>query len=133
MKEKRMPSLSKVVSLYDGKISQETVKIVYRFLRERIVSLQPIVEENGNRPLVEEEDRQWDKGAMVNEVERKLKNNESTKLAFESCKDAWDRLISGTYGPCDVCGQAIGEDRIRAMPSTLTCKTCYGQKKHKPY
>lgn len=31
------------------------------------------------------------------------------------------KLEEGTYGRCDVCGQAIGEGRLEARPWAVTC------------
>ena len=35
-----------------------------------------------------------------------------------------ERLAAGDYGRCQVCGQAIGDDRLVAMPTTRRCVTC---------
>jgi DnaK suppressor protein len=34
---------------------------------------------------------------------------------------ALDKLDEGTYGQCEVCGNAIGEARLEAMPATRYC------------
>ncbi|QXC62020.1 TraR/DksA C4-type zinc finger protein [Aquihabitans sp. G128] len=34
---------------------------------------------------------------------------------------AMGRLDEGTYGTCEVCGTAIGADRLDAMPATRFC------------
>ena len=37
---------------------------------------------------------------------------------------ALERLETGTYGVCEVCGSAIGEDRLEAMPAAKRCIAC---------
>jgi RNA polymerase-binding transcription factor len=39
-------------------------------------------------------------------------------------REAFDRLESGTYGVCDVCGDEIGERRLQAVPTTTLCIDC---------
>ncbi|MDX6375612.1 MAG: DnaK suppressor protein [Nocardioidaceae bacterium] len=37
---------------------------------------------------------------------------------------AMKRLEAGTYGTCEGCGGAIGEDRLEARPAARTCIRC---------
>ena len=37
---------------------------------------------------------------------------------------ALDRLGKGTYGACEVCGEAIGKMRLQAFPRATLCKEC---------
>jgi DnaK suppressor protein len=34
------------------------------------------------------------------------------------------RIADGSYGQCEVCGGAIGRDRLRALPAVRRCVTC---------
>jgi RNA polymerase-binding transcription factor DksA len=34
------------------------------------------------------------------------------------------RIAEGSYGQCEVCGGAIGRDRLRALPAVRRCVTC---------
>jgi len=36
------------------------------------------------------------------------------------------RIADGTYGACEVCGGAIGRDRLRALPEIRRCVGCSG-------
>jgi DnaK suppressor protein len=36
------------------------------------------------------------------------------------------RIADGTYGTCEICGGAIGRDRLRALPETRRCVGCSG-------
>jgi DnaK suppressor protein len=37
---------------------------------------------------------------------------------------ALDRLAKGSYGQCEVCGEAIGKNRLMAFPRATLCMTC---------
>lgn len=62
--------------------------------------------------------------------------NEERELAFEvrgrlveranRLSEALDRLRSGEYGLCQVCGEPISASRLRAMPEVTTCVVCQG-------
>jgi DnaK suppressor protein len=39
---------------------------------------------------------------------------------------ALERIAAGTYGVCEVCGHAIGRDRLRALPEVRRCMVCSG-------
>lgn len=39
---------------------------------------------------------------------------------------ALDRIRRGSYGICAVCGEAIPEERLDAVPHAATCRDCAG-------
>ncbi len=39
-------------------------------------------------------------------------------------KEAVARIDDGTFGICEVCGEPIGEERLRARPVTTQCIEC---------
>ncbi|HUZ21790.1 MAG TPA: hypothetical protein VMU75_14595 [Acidimicrobiales bacterium] len=55
---------------------------------------------------------------VVAEAQRLLGEIESELAAIER---ALDRLESGSYGTCDVCGAAITADELAADPVTARC------------
>ena len=50
--------------------------------------------------------------AAINDVERRL------------IREALDRIENGTYGTCEVCGEQISEERLKARPVTTQCIEC---------
>ena len=46
-------------------------------------------------------------------------NDELTEL-----QHALDRMEAGTWGQCEHCRQAIGHNRLRALPETRCCVDC---------
>ena len=39
-------------------------------------------------------------------------------------ESALARIAEGTFGTCEVCGGAIGRDRLRALPEARRCLAC---------
>ena len=48
----------------------------------------------------------------------------SAEANLAELRAADERLAAGAYGRCEVCGAAIGEDRLAAMPTTRRCVSC---------
>jgi DnaK suppressor protein len=45
---------------------------------------------------------------------------------------ALEKLDEGTYGTCEACGKAIPTPRLQAMPDSVLCVTCAGQRRRVP-
>jgi DnaK suppressor protein len=59
---------------------------------------------------------------MEHELDRSLLQNEAEVLT--QIEHALERLNAGTYGTCEACGQAIGSERLKALPYTPVCIAC---------
>jgi len=44
--------------------------------------------------------------------------------AIHAIDDALSRMVDGTYGTCDECGEKIGRERMTALPFCRTCIAC---------
>ena len=55
--------------------------------------------------------------------ERSIKLD-SLEERLEDIRKALDKIESGDYGICEVCGKEIEADRLEANPSAMTCKNC---------
>ncbi len=53
--------------------------------------------------------------------ERDLGTLESVEAELQDVEQALDRLGQGRYGLCTVCGRAISEERLEALPATPYC------------
>jgi DnaK suppressor protein len=52
------------------------------------------------------------------------------RTLYETVKEidqALDRLAAGSYGRCEVCGQAIPAGRLHALPWAALCVPCSGR------
>jgi DnaK suppressor protein len=57
---------------------------------------------------------------------------ESLEVGLERTERALAKLDEGTYGQCDVCGEAIAPKRLAAMPDAVTCVACASPRVAKP-
>ena len=51
----------------------------------------------------------------------------ATRTEIEKVKQAISRLDSGNYGICEVCGEPIGKERLKAIPYACMCIKCANQ------
>jgi RNA polymerase-binding protein DksA len=47
-----------------------------------------------------------------------------TRQSLHDIQVALDRIADGSYGECEVCGEDIGEARLRAIPEATRCVNC---------
>jgi len=59
------------------------------------------------------------------EVLDSLGNAARTEIAL--VKQAISRIDKGEYGLCEVCGEPIGEERLKAIPFSSMCIKCASQ------
>lgn len=50
------------------------------------------------------------------------------KAEIEAIDQALVRIETGGYGRCEACGQEIGEARLLALPTAVTCLDCARQR-----
>lgn len=85
------------------------------------------------RALLEAEARRLDDAAAAHHevtavgddlVDREVELAIEARLSGDqrAVADALDRLDAGTYGACETCGAAIGDDRLEAVPATRFCR-----------
>jgi DnaK suppressor protein len=58
------------------------------------------------------------------ERERDLALSAQARAAIEEIDKALEKIIDGTYGVCEVCGEAIPKERLRALPYAALCVRC---------
>jgi DnaK suppressor protein len=59
---------------------------------------------------------------LERDAEMSLRANQSELLL--QTEKALERLDQGSYGQCEVCGEAIGKNRLMAFPRATLCMTC---------
>jgi RNA polymerase-binding transcription factor DksA len=64
---------------------------------------------------------QADMGTETFEREKDLSILEQVEAELADVEHALRRLDDGTYGTCEVCGKAIPEERLEAMPAARLC------------
>ncbi len=65
-----------------------------------------------------------DAGAMTAERTELLGIAESLATQLAEVNDALSRIVDGSYGTCQRCGEAIEEGRLEFRPQSVQCVDC---------
>ncbi|AWB92002.1 TraR/DksA family transcriptional regulator [Aeromicrobium chenweiae] len=67
---------------------------------------------------------QADVGSKGLERDAEMSLAANQRVLLLQTEKALERLDKGTYGQCEVCGEAIGKNRLIAFPRATLCMTC---------
>jgi len=65
-----------------------------------------------------------DAGTATFEREQEISLANNAREVFEQSARALSRLVNGSYGMCESCGNPIGKNRLLAFPRATLCMTC---------
>jgi DnaK suppressor protein len=65
-----------------------------------------------------------DAGTATFEREQEISLANNAREVFEQSTRALVRLVDGSYGICESCGNPIGKNRLLAFPRATLCMTC---------
>jgi DnaK suppressor protein len=65
-----------------------------------------------------------DAGSITFEREHELSLTANSRDLLAQNDRALERLDAGTYGLCEICGNPIGKERLKAFPKVTLCVTC---------
>jgi RNA polymerase-binding transcription factor DksA len=65
-----------------------------------------------------------DAGTATFEREQEISLANNAREVFEQSARALARLLDGSYGICESCGNPIGKNRLLAFPRATLCMTC---------
>jgi DnaK suppressor protein len=65
-----------------------------------------------------------DAGTATFEREQEISLANNAREVFEQSARALARLLDGSYGVCESCGNPIGKNRLLAFPRATLCMTC---------
>jgi DnaK suppressor protein len=65
-----------------------------------------------------------DAGAKTYQREHELALTHNSRELLAQNERALARILSGTYGICESCGEAIGKARLQAFPRATLCVAC---------
>lgn len=96
-------------------------------LRDRLEEQQPVEDGKSVHNLQRNES-----GMDVAAQQAKLRSErlgriDQTEDRLEKVKDALQRIDQGEFGTCEVCGDAIDEDRLVSLPVVQRCLDCADQ------
>ena len=105
-------------------------KIIDEFARDlsdrRSSLLQDVAESQEEmKAIAEQQESELEESAQKDRITRltsRLKERDRQKI--REIDSALDRMTAGVYGKCGRCGQEIGIDRLRALPTTTLCINC---------
>ena len=73
-----------------------------------------------------------ERGQNENTIRLLSRLDDRQKAELEEIHRALTKMATGTYGSCDVCGQAIPSSRLEAFPAAVTCLTCAQARERMP-
>jgi DnaK suppressor protein len=65
-----------------------------------------------------------DRASLESDRNFTLRIRDRERKLIGKIKEALERIDNGTYGICEVCGEDIGEPRLKARPVTTLCFEC---------
>jgi DnaK suppressor protein len=65
-----------------------------------------------------------DRASWESESTRDLRIRDRERKLVEKIDEALARIVDGTFGECEECGELIGIGRLRARPVTTYCIAC---------
>lgn len=91
------------------------VRVLEDRRRQKVDAIERLIREATPEPLEDETE-------VRAEPARDVERAEYAELA--RINEALSRIIEGTYGICQECGRAIGQDRLELLPTTPLCVEC---------
>jgi DnaK suppressor protein len=67
---------------------------------------------------------QADVGSASFERDQEMVIVNNARDMLEQSQHALERIADGTYGQCEICGNAIGKNRLMAFPRATLCLSC---------
>lgn len=107
-------------------MEQERLEYFRRLLQDQ---LDDLIEEalktvNGMTNLKDTFPDPTDRAALETDRNFLLRIRDRERKLIEKIKEALDRIDSGAFGICELCGKDIGEERLMARPVTTLCIEC---------
>ncbi len=65
-----------------------------------------------------------DRASLETERSFELRLRDRERKLLEKIDSAMERIIDGTYGICEACGEPVGEKRLEARPVAQYCIDC---------
>ncbi|HEY3734038.1 MAG TPA: TraR/DksA C4-type zinc finger protein [Streptosporangiaceae bacterium] len=93
-------------------------------LRADIAKAESAIAERIGDAVADAGDDQADAGAKTFQREQELALTQNARELLAQNERALARMIAGTYGVCESCGQAIGKARLQAFPRATMCVSC---------
>jgi DnaK suppressor protein len=93
-------------------------------LRAEISKAESEIAERMGDAVADAGDDQADAGAKTYQREHELALTHNARELLAQNERALARIVSGTYGVCESCGEPIGKARLQAFPRATLCVAC---------
>lgn len=105
-----------------GKLEAERQRLTA--LKDRQAATSDLDESQGDASgsLADYDQHPGDVGTETFERTKDLAVQEQLEARLRDIDDALNRVDEGTYGRCEICGEAIGGERLAALPAARFCK-----------
>ena len=107
-------------------LSKDKQKFFKEFLTDRLSEL--LSEANKTLSIMTDQRDKFpdptDRASMESDRNFELRIRDRERRLIGKIKDALDRLELGTYGICEICGEEISMERLKARPVTTLCIDC---------
>jgi DnaK suppressor protein len=101
--------------------------------RRRSVLFRDVAEsQDDTKTILEQQESELEESAQKDRITRLTSRlNERDQQKIREIDAALDRMAAGIYGKCEKCGQGIGNDRLRALPTATLCINCAAARESK--
>ena len=65
-----------------------------------------------------------DRASLESDRNFELRIRDRERRLISKIRDTLDRIDNNTFGICDICGEEISEERLKARPVTTLCIDC---------
>lgn len=107
---------------YKELLLQEESRLLAELNNLGIQSGQTDIWDTDNKEDIDAADRE-DVADALEDLENKQDTSRVLETELHEIRHALQKIEAGTYGVCEVSGEAIEEDRLKANPSARTCKS----------
>jgi RNA polymerase-binding transcription factor DksA len=102
-----------------ARLEEERVRL--EDVRSGLESVTEESEEESLSELSSQDQHQADIGTETFDRERDMSILEQVDAELADVSHALRRIDEGTYGTCEACGKAIGDERLEALPAARFC------------
>lgn len=106
-------------NLLHERLKQEKIRLLTE-IEQLKASIRPVAERREGSPFGKREEE----ATEVFELERRSALEKRLYDALSDIEQALKKWEAGTYGLCDLCGQAIEPARLEALPQATLCLDC---------
>ena len=110
----------------DIMLTQSKKEYFRKILSQRLNELMEEADKTINEiaDLKEESPDFVDQASVESDIDFVLRIRERENKLIGKIKDALERIDQGNFGVCEVCGNRISDERLKARPVTTLCIKC---------